>query len=376
MSLQFYDRVTPRNVRHTKDGYLVADAPVARTGVQIYRGAELDRPDMAYVRVYRPESEVFSQDAMNSYAHRPMTNDHPGEMVTADNWKGVAIGQTGDEIVRDGQTVRVPLVMMDKAAITDFEGGKRELSMGYTAIIDWSPGITEDGQDYDAVQRELRMNHLALVNKGRAGNARIGDRLAPQVEPTKGKEGHSMADNLRTVVVDGLSVSTTDQGAEAISKLQRQIQDGEQGLADAKAQHADAIAAKDKELAQKDAEIEKLKEAQLSDEQIDQRVADRAELLSNAKLLNDVDYKGKSDNEIRSAVVAAKFGDAAVTDKSEAYIEARFDTLVEALDKQPDQVRASIAANQQQKPVVDADSAYDDYVKSLADGSYYAKKEG
>src|SRR5690606_15489766 len=121
--------------RRTKDGYLVADARVARTGIQQYLGSELGKPELPIVRVYRPEESVFHADAMLSYAYRPMTNDHPAEPVTADNWRDVAVGQTGGEVARDGDFVRVPLVLMDATAIADYEAGKRELSMGYEAEI-------------------------------------------------------------------------------------------------------------------------------------------------------------------------------------------------------------------------------------------------
>ena len=368
--IEFTDKVQPIGVRYTDDGYLTAYAPVARAGVQIYRGAEVDKPEMPFVRVYRPEDEVFSTAALRSYAHRPMTNDHPGEDVTADNWKQYAIGQTGDEVLRDGEKIRVPLVMMDRAAIDDFKAGKRELSMGYRAMLDWSSGVTEDGLEYDAVQRNLRMNHVALVSKGRASNARIGDRTALN-SPTPKPEGHPMADNLRKVMVDGLSVETTDQGAEAISKLQSSIADAEKKVTDAEARHAEALKAKDKELATRDAEIEKLKSQVLTADALDKRVAERAELISTAKAIHDADYSGMEDAAIRAAVVKAKVGEDKVKGQSEAYIDARFDVLAEDLKAgKGDAVRKALA-DKSGTPVADADTAYADYVNALQSGTYH-----
>ena len=92
-----YDSVVISGTRKTGDGYLVADAKVARAGIQEYLGTEIDPDgslglrDKGIVRVYRPEDEVFSEDAMHSYAYRPVTNDHPSEAVTADNWKEVLV---------------------------------------------------------------------------------------------------------------------------------------------------------------------------------------------------------------------------------------------------------------------------------------------
>lgn len=329
------DSVTVSSVRRTADGYLVADAKVARVGIQEYLGSEVGKPEMPIVRVYRPAESVFHQDAMKSYAYRPMTNDHPGESVSADNWKDHAIGQTGGEVMRDGDFVRVPLVLMDGKAIRDYEAGKCELSMGYGAEVIFQDGVTPDGQQYDAYLGPMKMNHLALVDRARGGEQlRIGDN---KTQTPKG--GHDMADQLRTVIVDGLSVQTTDQGAQAIEKLTKQLSDAAtntQKLADS---HAVALAAKDDQLTKLQAALDDAKAKVLSDAQIDARVKERADLIATAKTIADADYSGKSDAEIRKAVVVAKFGDAAIAGKPEAYVQARFDLLVEDAAKQ-DPVRS------------------------------------
>lgn len=354
--MQFRDRVSVGAVRRTADGYLVADARVARAGVQEYLGSEVGRPDMQRVRVYRPADEVFAADAMRSYAYRPVTVDHPSQMVDAETWKGVASGQTGGEVVRDGDTVRVPLVLMDAAAIKAWERGKRELSMGYTAEIVFGDGVTPDGQPYDAMQTQLRMNHLALVDKARAGSEfRIGDGCLPG-EPETGTVNQSRKEkpmsNTRTVLVDGLSVETTDAGAQAITKLQGDLQASRQALSDANTAHTEAIAAKDADIAKRDAEIDALKAKVLTDAALDARVQARADLISTAKAIHDGDYAGKSDADIRKAVVVAKLGDSAIAGKSEAYIDARFDCLAEDAKRDPvTKVLRDGAANRQ--PVQD-----------------------
>lgn len=340
----FSDKVSTSAVRKTSDGYLVADAAVARTGIQNYLGREVGKPEMQIVRVYRPDKSVFAKDAMKSYAHRPMTNDHPADPVTSENWKDVAIGQTGGDVMRDGDFVRVPLVLMDQAAINDFEAGKVELSMGYSADIVFQSGVTDSGEEYDAIQTNLAMNHLALVNKARGGDKlRIGDSgNAGIIHPAHTNEGGHMADsNLRKVIVDGLSVETTDQGAQAIDKT-KQVGDAKAenvALADS---HKAAIAAKDAEIAKKDAEIDSLKSKVMDAAMLDAAVAARADLITKAKAVADQDYAGKSDAEIRKMAVAKKFGDEAVVGKSAEYIEARFDIAVG--DATPaDPVRAAYA---------------------------------
>lgn len=329
-------------VRRTTDGYLVAVAKVARIGVQDYLGSEVGKPEMPLVRVYRPPEAVFAEDAMRSYAFRPMTNDHHGE-VNAENWKQLAVGGTGAEIMRDGEFVQVPLVLMDAETIRDYEAGKRELSMGLEATLTFQDGVTPDGQPYDAIVTNMRMNHLALVDKARGGEQlRIGDSRSPAAKPPaqKPKGGHDMADALRKLLVDGLTIETTEQGAQVVEKLQKQLQDAGVNLKNIQDAHATALAAKDSELAKKDAEIDGLKGKVLNDAAIDKLVTERADLLALAVQIADGDYTGKSPAEIRKAVVVAKLGDAAIAGKTEAYIDARFDLLVE--DANVDPVRRAL----------------------------------
>lgn len=356
--MQFTDAVTVAGTRRRDDGSLLADARIARTGIQLYAGSEVGKPDMAMVRVYRPGSEVFSEDTLRSAAHRPVTNDHPAELVSADNWKAHAVGQTGDEITGEGIFIRVPLMVSDGATIKLIEDGKRELSAGYTCDLDFTAGKTPSGEAYDAIQKNIRINHVAIVSAGRAGKeVRIGDASkwgASPVTPTADERKPEMPDNLRKVMVDGLPVETTDAGETAINKLTKDRDDARKATADAETAHKAAIEAKDKELAKKDAEIDDLKKKVVDGAALDKLVAARADLIGKAKAIaKDVKTDGLSDAEIRKAAVAAALGDEAVKDKADAYIDARFDILVEdAAKNKPDAFRQAVQSGVQ--PVGDA----------------------
>ncbi|RVL09921.1 DUF2213 domain-containing protein [Sinorhizobium meliloti] len=336
--MKFTDLAPIAGTRRTADGYLVADVRTARTGIQLYAGHEVGKPEMATVKVYRPEHQVFDKASLCSYAHKPVTNDHPDEAVTADNWKALSVGSIGDEVARDGEFVRIPLIVMDAAAIKAIDEGKRELSAGYTCDLAWEPGTTPEGEKYDAIQKNIRINHVAIVQRGRAGSeARIGDGAGKWgVSPvnTQIADERIPKMDLRKILVDGLTVETTDQGAQAITKLQKDLESSAAKFADAEKAHQTTLAAKDAEMAKKDAEIDALKGRILSDADLDKRVQARADLVTKAKVLaKDVKTEGLSDAAIRKAVVVAKLGDAAVADKSEAYIDARFDMLVEDASK-------------------------------------------
>ncbi|WNP75159.1 DUF2213 domain-containing protein [Pseudomonas aeruginosa] len=360
-----HDSVSVSGVRRTADGYLVADARVARTGIQEYLGSEVGKPDMPIVRVYRPPESVFHKDAMHSYAYRPMTNGHPpGGEVNASNWKELAVGQTGGEVLRDGDFVRVPLVLMDADAIRDYEDGKRELSMGYSAEVIFKDGVSPEGESYDAYLGPMKMNHLSLEDRARGGEQlRIGDSRTPDAKKpaqTTPTGGHDMADALRKLLVDGLTIETTEQGAQVVEKLQKQLGDAGANLKTIQDAHATAMAAKDTELAKKDGEIDRLKAKVLSDADIDKLVRERADLIASAMLIADGDYAGKSAAEIRKAAVVAKLGDAAIKDKPEAYIAARFDILLEdAASNDPVRVHLKQQDSKPSNPADNGQSAYE-----------------
>ena len=180
MEMQLEDRVVidAKDVRITKDGYLVAMPRVARTGIQLYTGDEMGKPEMEVVRVYRPEAEVFNKDSMHSFAFRPITDNHPPVQVDSKNWKDFASGLSGGEVARDGEFLRVPMTVMDQTVINKYNDGKAELSVGYTADIKWQTGTDPgSGMQYDAIQTNIRANHIAVVDAARGGKKlRIGDR--------------------------------------------------------------------------------------------------------------------------------------------------------------------------------------------------------
>lgn len=381
----FLDAAKVGGVRKTRDGYIVAQVRCARTGIQYYNGDEVGRPDLGVVAIYRPEDEVFSSDSLKSYVGRPLTDQHPPEPVTARNWKKYAAGDIGQEIMRDGEYVSVPITMMDQDAINSYESGRKELSMGYVHNIEFVDGVAPCGTQYQGVSRNLRMNHIALVDRGRAGNkCRVGDSAnfakwgASPI--TIDNDEVTQVDNpkLQTVDVDGLPVQCTDQGAAAIAKLKKANDEHVASIATLNKDHAKALATKDAELDAKDAEIKKLTGAQVSDADIDKRVADRASLIQKASTLaKDSDFTGMSDNEVRKAAVTAIAGDAAIEGKDEHYINARFDIECEnAADSQDCNTNGSTTFA---KAVADAkfgnqggsqpanDNGQADYVQSLQD---------
>lgn len=340
--LIFVDRMTlDAAPRRTADGYLVASPKVARTGIQEYRGAEVGKPDQDIVRVFRPEEEVFATDALHSFGHRPVTIDHPPEMVDAKNWKKYARGTTGGDVVRDGECVVIPMALMDQDAIAEVEDGKRELSMGYTADLDFTPGKTPAGEQYDAVQRNIRGNHLAIVDKARGGSQlRVFD--AQPVKPTP-TQSELFTMTMKTILVDGITVEVSDTAAQVIAKYTKDMEEEKKSLDEKIKAMEDELASlkaeKAKESETKDAEIATLKkqveDSKLTPQKLDDAVKARDEVIKAAKkVVANITTDGKTDAEIRRAVVDSAMGDTA-KGWSDDQVAASFNTLTNSAKADP-----------------------------------------
>lgn len=338
--------------RITRDGYLVATPRVARTGIQQYAGYEVGKKDMKVVNVYRPEAEVFNKDAMAGLAFRPITDDHPSEPVTADNWKDLAVGTAGGDIARDGEFVRLPMSIMDAEVIQKVRDGKAQLSVGYTCDLKWEPGVTEDGQKYDAIQTNIRANHIAIVDFARGGDKlKIGDDQSRS--GLNGQDGHHSKEkpmterNLITMVVDGIGVEMTDTAQAVVKRhiavlsdandaLTKSVQKLTDDLTALTTQHATDAATHKKDIEAKDAQIatltKQLEDAKLTPAKLDALVKDRAGVVAKAKaVLGDkLVVDDKTDGEIRRQVVDAHMGDTAKA-WTDDQVTISFDSITKAI---------------------------------------------
>lgn len=319
---------------YTDEGFLRVPARIARTGIQEYLAVEMgltDREPNDIIRVYRPEEEVFSEASLNSFASKPITDNHPPELVSSKNAKQYSVGHSGPEVVRDGDFVKTFVQVTDADAITKIETGKVELSNGYTSDIDWTPGVSPNGEQYDAIQRNIKGNHIAIVERGRAGPAcRLADNL-----PNNGDK-----DTMPKIAIDGVDYEVSEQAAQAVGKLQVRLADAEKEAQ----KEADKVKAKEDEMEEKAKEAKKTEDslqAQLDEakskvptsEQLDTMVSDRVALVDTiTKVCPDLKWEGKDANTLRKEVVATKCPNVQMDSVSDDYISARFDMLVEAVD--------------------------------------------
>lgn len=324
MSFKFVEKIPfadSSGVKRTSCGYLVTEANCARVGVQVYGGHELGLSDTRALRVYRPPECVFDTRSLATYAWKPLTIGHPSEDVTAENWKALSVGGIGGEVVRDGDFVRVPLILMDSAAISAVESGeRRELSMGYEADITMSAGVTSSGEEYDAIMSGIKINHIALVAEGRAGaGARIGDSWwGASLEfgdyNLKTTEGKKMRVTIGDRVLD-----VPEDAVDAINGLKKML-DERNGI----------IAAKDTIITAAEEKIKRLRDSQITEEEIERRVRDRANLITVIRSLDlDIDTTTQTESDWKKSVIRKTIGDEHLTDGvSDDFVEGLFRAAV------------------------------------------------
>lgn len=156
------------------DFWLIPNNPITKIGVFPYLGRQISpelEPDRIY-QVLRPEEELTRAETLRSMEQVPIINDHtmlgtgPG-MKPAEE---VGIhGVTGTNVKRDGDFITNDLKLFSETLKELIESGKKELSMGYRCRYELTSGEFR-GQDYDAVQRDIYLNHIALVDEGRCGS--------------------------------------------------------------------------------------------------------------------------------------------------------------------------------------------------------------
>lgn len=312
----------------TEDGFMIArSSAIARTGIQDYKAFEfdMDGDPMRTISLYRPPEEVFASDSLASFEHKPITLDHPKESVTSKNWATHAKGEVIN-VKSTGDFVTADLYIKASDAIDAINSGTNQLSNGYSFDLDLAPGVF-DGIKYDGVQRNIRGNHIAIVDAARCGSAcKISD----------SKQEKTMSETLRKITLDGIPLEVNDTAAAAIDKLQASLtaKDAESKVHLAKIEdHLATIKAKD-------AEIEALKKEVMTPAARDAMVADFAAMMLEAKrLVPGIVTDGKTCETIRKEVIdkmvmtnaTAKAIAAAVLTQDSATIRPAFDAICAAI---------------------------------------------
>lgn len=246
----------------TEEGYLIDHPIVTSCGI-----FEYTNPDGTIRRELRLPENVFAQKSLDSYEGKPIIITHDAGVVDKNNVDKETIGTILSKGYQDGDNVRAKIVIHDTDEMRAC--GLRELSLGYNLTLDETPGVW-NGQPYDAIQKDIEINHLALVANARAGEkARLN--IDGQEQKTTLKGGKSMS--VKTKRKDGGSMTPEDFAAaveafKARKAARSAAAAGDEGAA------APATPAKDSEVAPATPAAEPATKEQTVDEKV-QMVKDR-----------------------------------------------------------------------------------------------------
>lgn len=317
-----------RSVTKTKDGYLKVTAPIARSGIQQYTKAEVGLIGDGLVNVYRPEGEVFDKQSAQTFAGKPVTINHPPELVTADNWSKYAVGSVQNDITREqGHIIANMLIYSSEAAdlMTSDDDEYKQFSAGYRLKLAKEDGVTSDGVRYQFKQTGIDINHVAIVSRARAGNQ------ATIKQDTDMTERNFRARDMHTYHFGDGEYTVDAQSKPAFDALIAK-KDAEINALNKKLDEAKAEAASMKSKLEEEEEKRKEAEAKSSDEAIEKLAADRAELTANAKAFG-VASDGKS-SDVMKRVVGAKLGDDFLdSDATDSDIKAAYKLAVKSATK-------------------------------------------
>lgn len=185
-----FDRATVFDVKENQFGFVILEAAITRTGVMPYK-----MPDGEIRKELKHPDEIFAADTMDSAKSVPVTDGHPLPMVNPKNYEKYLKGSTHLDVRKEGNLLVVSETIFDEDLIAYIlSGKKRQISIGFDCIIKDEPG-TFKGEEYDVKQTDIRINHIAHLEQGRAGET-VGARLDNSIE-----------DSQRYAVMDGDTIN-------------------------------------------------------------------------------------------------------------------------------------------------------------------------
>jgi hypothetical protein len=363
-------------VKRTDEGYLTGEAAIAKVGILTYI-----LKDGSTRRELVTEDTLFNHDSMRTLHMKPVTNTHPKEtLLDSKSVKRRKVGTTGENVKRDGVYLVSSLTVTDKEAVDSVDSGRSELSPGYKCQLLMQSGITSAGEKYDAIQLNRKYNHVAICDFARGGRE-----LKLNLDSID-------SDNVDGFEFDKIDNDPIDNGKNKKSLIQKKVRsmarftinridyEADQEVinyANDMASKVDSLTKDVKmlkvDIDKKDAELDTTKaskdELQTKvdgfDEEIktkiDEGVKARTTLVNIAsQVLKKEDFAKideMSNKDVKVAVIKEKAPNANLDEKTDVYIDARFDATVEGLNFDPE------AINRQRKDSTNPNTPHVDKVE-------------
>jgi len=316
-------------VSRTDEGYLTGTAPITRAGVFKYHGQD-GKP---YYELRHPD-DVFAADSLETLKMVPITNTHPWfGKVKSDNVKRVQIGMTGESIKVDAPHVMSSIKITDGPAVEDIDSGRQQVSAGYKCQVVKEIGVF-DGVEYTSRQKDIRYNHVALCDVGRAGPD-VGlnlDSLDEQdtdimVCDSFDNSQFTGSKNMGKLVLDSCEYEAPQEVINAYNKLHTDS-DGLKSQVTSLTKDQDSLKGENAALKSK---VDAFEKRDIGKE-VQDAVKNRRALETSATVVLAKEVVAKfdsmSDAEIRKAVIASKMPDLKLDGQSDSFIDGCFNTVI------------------------------------------------
>ena len=327
----------------TAEGFLQGVACVTTIGVFTYT-----QKDGSKRRELRHPDDVFDPASLNTLKMKPLVKGHPrnpdgsGIPVTPANASKYQVGSVGERINSDPYRVYAPLIITSedgiKAAQDDFKG----LSCGYDCDLEYISGVW-NGQEYDARQRNIIYNHLALERKGRAGDDTVlrfdsADCICSDMKNCD-QQNQPQEENMKTIHIDGVDYQAEPQVIAHMHQQGVALQGLTEQLRIDAAEHQTTLS---KVTAERDSFKERLDAAeQKLKQRLDAAPADLEAAVASRLALHSacqkagVEFKmDAAESELQLAVIKKAFPAANLEGKDAVYIKGRFDSALDYLESQ------------------------------------------
>lgn len=351
------------------NGFLNVMANLTRTGVFTYFEKTPDGT-IRVIRQLRHPDEVFAETTLSTLMGLPATNNHPEELVSPSNAQNLVVGMTSDtpkKIMLNGdkeEYVRQGVTFFDPLAIKSInDGTKRELSLGYTCELEDSEGEW-NGVRYDSIQRDIKYNHLSLVDRARGGaqckvimdGKDVSEDLHYKCDGLSIIEETKEREDMKKFNLDGQDHEVSEDVHAILTKFQKDSSNVLVELKDARAESDKMQARLD------DFEAQKKKVTDADDkEAFTKAVSERVSLVSRSqKVIGDSeDLSALADRAIKEKVIKHINSEVVLDGKSDDYVDARFDISVENYKPKTNESDLSkkITSNNDSSEVLDSTKA-------------------
>lgn len=350
-------------IGRTEEGYLTGVAPIAKIGILTYF-----LTDGTTRRELVNDNTLFNADSMATLQMKPITDTHPPERaLDSKTVKRRKVGFTGENIKKDGEFLMVPITVTDEDAVNSVDGGRQELSPGYRCDLLLEPGEF-NGQNYDGVQLNRRYNHVAICDRARGGSDlklhldqvdhldgfevndmvledKKGDALFNEDEIKaiklllKGKEL-----NMPQFNVDGINYEAAQEVINFATKEATRADAAESKVAGLTTTNTDLQTKVDTLEGERDGlktkvdELEKVDHSEAIVVGITERldVLDAVDAVIPEEKRKEMKIDDLSNMDLKKAVIVSKSPDVNLDDRTDDYLNARFDSIVEGIKFDPD----------------------------------------